>query len=84
MYGGRLPQTWVWNPCWTYIQLQEGVKPETLEADFPPNFIEKYFYDAMKESITLFLQPLTKIHLHSRLDYEIEPNGTLPTFIYYQ
>lgn len=74
MYGGRLPQTWVWNPCWTYIKLNEGVRPENLEADFP-NFIEKYFYDAMKESITLYLQPLTKIHLHSRLDYEIEPNG---------
>ncbi|HOI32002.1 MAG: ABC transporter permease [Bacteroidales bacterium] len=76
MYGGRLPQTWVWNPCWTYIKLNEGVEPENLEADFP-HFIEKYFYDAMKESITLFLQPLTKIHLHSRLDYEIEPNGNI-------
>ncbi|MDA3944177.1 MAG: ABC transporter permease [Bacteroidetes bacterium] len=80
MYRGSLPQTWVWNPCWTYIQLQEGVKPETLAADFP-NFIEKYFYDAMKESITLFLQPLTEIHLHSRLDYEIEPNGNI-TYVY--
>jgi putative ABC transport system permease protein len=76
MYRGRLPQTWVWNPCWTYLKLKEGIKPETLAADFP-NFVEKYFYDAMKESITLFLQPLTEIHLHSRLDYEIEPNGNM-------
>jgi len=76
MYRGRLPQTWVWNPCWTYLKLKDGIKPETLAADFP-NFIEKYFYDAMKESITLFLQPLTDIHLHSRLDYEIEPNGNM-------
>jgi len=58
------------------LKLKDGIKPETLPADFP-NFIEKYFYDAMKESITLFLQPLTDIHLHSRLDYEIEPNGNM-------
>lgn len=76
MYRGRLPQTWVWNPCWTYIKLKEGITPENVEADFP-HFIDKYFYDAMKESITLYLQPLTKIHLHSRLDYEIEPNGNI-------
>ena len=73
VYGGRLPKTWVWNPCWTYLVLGDGVKPQTLESKFP-EFIEKYFYDAEKGNITLYLQKLTDIHLNSRLDYEIEQN----------
>lgn len=74
MYGGKLPQTWVWNPCWTYLVLAEGASPEMLEDKFP-GFVEKYFYDAEKENVTLYLQPLTDIHLNSRLDYEIEQNN---------
>jgi len=80
IFRGQLPKTWVWNPCWTYIQLQDEVKPESLVSDFP-NFIDKYYYDAMKDNMTLFLQPLTAIHLHSKLDYEIEPNGNI-SYVY--
>jgi len=79
-YGGRLPQTWVWNPCWTYLLLNDNVDPEALEAKFP-EFIQSYFYDAEKDNITLDLQPLTDIHLKSKLDYEIEPNNSF-TSIY--
>ncbi len=73
-YGGRLPQTWVWNPCWTYMVLAKGATPDMLEKEFP-GFIEKYFYDAEKDNVTLYLQALTGIHLESRLDYEIEQNS---------
>jgi putative ABC transport system permease protein len=75
MYKGMLPKTWVWNPCWTYIVLAKGVTPNQLEEKFP-GFIQKYFYDAQKPSITMYLQKLTDIHLKSRLDYEIQPNST--------
>ena len=75
-YGGRLPQTWVWNPCWTYMILAKGATPEMLEEKFP-GFIEKFFYDAEKDHVTLYLQALTDIHLSSRLDYEIEPVNLL-------
>ncbi|OQX80969.1 MAG: hypothetical protein B6D61_01255 [Bacteroidetes bacterium 4484_249] len=75
-YGGRLPQTWVWNPCWTYILLDDNVDPKSLEAKFP-EFIQSYFYDAEKDNVTLYLQPLTEIHLKSKLDYEIEPNNSI-------
>lgn len=27
VYGGQLPQTWVWNPCWTYLVLEKGTAP---------------------------------------------------------
>ena len=30
-YGGRLPGTWVWNPCWTYMILAKGATTEMLE-----------------------------------------------------
>ena len=79
MFGGRLPQTWVWNPCWTYLLLEDGAAP-VLEKKFP-DFINKYFNDAEKENISLYLQPLTDIHLKSRLDYELEPNNNI-SYIY--
>ena len=73
IYGGQLPKTWVWNPCWTYIVVdRQNVK--SLEKLFPV-FIQKYFYDAEKDNVSLYLQPLVDIHLNSKLDYEIEPNG---------
>ena len=74
LFRGQLPQTWVWNPCWTYLVLNDEVRPDALEANFPA-FINKYYFDAQRESITMYLQPMADIHLHSRLDYELEPNG---------
>ncbi|MBE9481223.1 MAG: FtsX-like permease family protein, partial [Bacteroidetes bacterium] len=79
IYGGSLPQTWVWNPCWTYLLLEDGAAP-VLEKKFP-DFINKYFNDAEKKNISLYLQPLTDIHLKSRLDYELEPNNNI-SYIY--
>ncbi|MBN3034907.1 MAG: ABC transporter permease [Bacteroidales bacterium] len=76
IYGGRLPGTWVWNPCWTYFLLKENVEPSQLEALFP-DFIKNNFDDADKDHISLYLQPLTDIHLRSHLDYEIQPNGNI-------
>ena len=80
VYGGKLPQTWVWNPCWTYLELNDKVNPVALESEFP-DYIQKYFFDAEKDNISLYLQPLTDIHLKSDLDYEISPNNDM-TSIY--
>ncbi len=76
VYGGALPRTWVWNPCWTYLLLEKNTDPKELEARFP-EYIDKYFFDAEKDNVSLYLQPLTAIHLTSRLDYELAPNGNL-------
>ncbi|MBP6977950.1 MAG: ABC transporter permease, partial [Lentimicrobiaceae bacterium] len=75
-YAAKEPQTWVWNPFWTYILLKENADPEELDS-LLPQFVNKYFYDAEKAHISLYLQPLTDIHLRSDLDYEIEPNGNI-------
>ncbi len=68
------PTTWVWNPCWTYLLLHEGKTAAELEKEFP-QFIENHFFDAEKDNVKIYLQPLTDIHLKSKLDYEIQPNS---------
>jgi len=79
-FGGKLPQTWVWNPCWTYMVLADNVDPAELESKFP-DFVQKYFYDAEKDNVSMYLQPLLDIHLKSKLDYEIASNNNI-TSIY--
>lgn len=80
LYGGKLPQTWVWNPCWTYLLLEPNVNPQDLEKEFPA-FVQKYFFDAEKDNVSMYLQPLLDIHLKSKLDYEIASNNHI-TSIY--
>ncbi len=73
-YGGGYPNNWYWNPCWTYVLLDEGVDPKTFSLQLPA-FVDKYFPDFIKEDVELELQPLLDIHLLSHLDYEIEANS---------
>lgn len=73
-YDGKLPGTWYWNPCWTYVVLNEGTEKAELEKKLP-DFVLKYFPNFIAKDITLQLQPLTDIHLTSKLDYEIQANG---------
>ena len=74
--GGQLPQTWIWNPCWTYVLLSEGVSPEQLEERFP-EFHQTNYTDFPNQDITLYLQKLTDIHLKSHLVYEITQNSNI-------
>jgi putative ABC transport system permease protein len=74
LMGPNYDRSWVWNPCWTYVLLREGVSKADLEKQFP-GFVQKYYPDFIKPQIRHSLQPLKDIHLTSRLDYEIEPNG---------
>ncbi|MDF1546952.1 MAG: ABC transporter permease [Bacteroidales bacterium] len=68
------PKTWLWSPCWTYILLKENTNSNNLEKNFP-EFVKKYFDEAVKENSTIFLQKLTDIHLKSDLESEIERNS---------
>lgn len=74
-FNGQYPQTWYWNPCWTYVLLKEGAKPKDLENYFPA-FIQKYFPDFVKNDARMALQPLTDIHLKSNLEFELEANSS--------
>jgi putative ABC transport system permease protein len=74
--GGQLPQTWIWNPCWTYLKLREGIEPGQLEARLP-QFYTSHYADFQDQDITLYLQPLKEIHLKSHHEYEMRPNGNI-------
>jgi putative ABC transport system permease protein len=81
---------WVSNNYYTYVVLQEGTSSEAFEAKLD-ELVKKYVGPQIEKalSITLeqffasggkwdyFIQPLTGIHLHSHLDYELEPNGDI-------
>lgn len=75
-FGGGLPRSWYWNPCWTYIVLEENTTPSDLTEQFP-DFVQKYFPDFIKNDVTLELQPIEDIHLTSKLDYEITANSDM-------
>ncbi len=87
-------QIWVSNNYFTYLLLDERTDPKALEAKFP-EMLGRYLGPQveMAMGITLeefyesgdewgyYLQPLTSIHLHSDLQYEIQANGSMTTVI---
>jgi len=74
--NGQLPQTWIWNPCWTYVLLSKGTTQSDLEAIFP-DFYLNHYPDLSEQDVTLYLQPLTDIHLKSHHVYEMHPNSNI-------
>ncbi|MGF1586875.1 MAG: ABC transporter permease [Bacteroidales bacterium] len=87
-------QMWVSNNYFTYLLLDETASPSELEAKFPA-MLDKYmgpqvaavlgisledFFDSGEEW-GYYLQPLTKIHLQSDLQYEIQANGSMITVV---
>jgi len=74
---------WVPFNYFTYILLQEGVDFKILEGKFPA-FIDKnmsHIRKALGGTLDYFLQPLTRIHLHSHLAYDNPGNSDI-TYIY--
>ncbi len=64
---------------YTYLLLTKASDYKTLEARLP-GFYAKYLRREMGElNYRMELQPLTSIHLHSHLDYEISANGNATT-----
>jgi putative ABC transport system permease protein len=68
------PDTWLWSPCWTYILIKDKIAPKEIEQKFPA-FVKKYFDKDIRDYYSLYLQPITDIHLKSDLESEIEPNS---------
>ena len=65
---------WFWNPVWTYIVLAENADVATFESFFPA-FVEQYWPPQVKADAIMSIQPLTDIHLTSKLDFEIRTNS---------
>lgn len=88
-------QQWInaWG-AFTYLLVQEGTDAKALEAKFS-EMVKKYMAPEVVDEVgssfkdfvaggngyRFFLQPLTDIHLKSRLDQEIEANGSI-TYVY--
>lgn len=64
---------------YTYVQLLEGSDLESMTSRFP-DFMERhlnYKYRNFGMNVTLFLQPLKEIHLHSYYDDDVETRGSM-------
>ena len=69
---------WGNNSYYTYILLKDGADQKALEAKLVP-FITKYEAERVRKRngrlARYFLQALTRIHLHSRTNFELAPIG---------
>lgn len=65
-------------PPWAYVYvlLRKNTSPEDIIAGMP-SFIESVVEDPTRITFTPHLQKITKIHLYSNKDREIESNGNI-------
>ena len=69
-----------WRPANNYILLKEGTEAKVLEAKLPA-FMAQYMGDEIVKKSTYFLQPLERIYLYSKVDYDI-PFYSDITYVY--
>lgn len=72
--GERRTKNWFWFDIQTYLLLKEGTNPTSVEARFS-DLIAKNIPEKYAPAFSLFLQPLTSIHLQSQLKDELEKNS---------
>ncbi len=79
---------WVSNNFYNYVKLKEGTNAKDFEGKLK-TLITKYIGPQIKQFLNIsmedfekggnsygfFIQPLADIHLKSKLQYELEPNG---------
>ncbi|KAA2240690.1 FtsX-like permease family protein [Chitinophaga agrisoli] len=69
--------SWQQFDVYTYLLLKNGVDHQQLERKLPA-FADKTIRKRMQiDDYKMELQPLTSIHLHSNLAFEIGPNGSI-------
>lgn len=73
--------TWADFGHYNYVRLKPGADPKALESRMM-TWLRKYievsdeeFNAAIAKNFSLRLQPITDIHLHSHIRWELEPNG---------
>jgi len=76
----RKLDSWGNSSCYTYFLLQEGADAVQLEGKFPDMYA-KYRGDQGWDSAGYYLQPLTKIHLFSNINFDLSP-GSDVRYIY--
>ena len=71
------PAQWMNNYILTYVLLKEGTSAAQLEAKFPALVETNIGNIGEGNRWAYYLQALTDIHLHSRIDYELGENGNI-------
>ena len=77
-YQEEIEEDWLDHDNYTYLLLRETYDYRDLEKKFPA-FIEKYVGETLKAiggKVEYFLQPLTQIHLNSKLGHDMD-NGNM-------
>jgi putative ABC transport system permease protein len=80
LYANGIPTDWFFNPCWTYIKVTGEGAVGNLKAQMDI-LTDKYYPESFKSDMTLAMQPLHDIRLHSRFNNEIAPTSNI-LFIY--
>ena len=78
-YGAPAEQSWQVDNYYTYLLLDDKVSPASLESRFQ-DFMNLYKGDlfmARDVNEILSLQPITDIHLHSDLKFEVSINSDI-------
>jgi putative ABC transport system permease protein len=75
-------QRLTWNGFYTYVLLKPKISSTSVEAKFPAFMLTYYAPtgESSKEILTsrkLHLQPVTSIHLHSKLEKEMHTNSDI-------
>jgi putative ABC transport system permease protein len=87
-FNQSLTQEWLLPVLYTYVLLEDGIDPAVLDPKLI-RIIEKYYAPHFESTFgftyeedlasggfsKIHLQPITDIHLHSHMIYEIEPNS---------
>lgn len=71
-----LEQNWGWYNYYTYIKMNPSANMEVFEAKLQP-FFESYQDREQEYYNIIYTQPLTSIHLHSHLKWELQANGDI-------
>jgi putative ABC transport system permease protein len=81
---GRYPfDRWFLSNFYTYVKLTPNAELTTLSEQLVhiADTYAKEEVEALGETVTYFLQPISDIHLHSHLQFEAEPGGN-PLYLY--
>jgi putative ABC transport system permease protein len=65
-----------WKAFFTYVLLRPNQSPESFNAKTPA-FMKSYHSDSPGREEEILLQPIRKIHLHSKLEGEIGANSDI-------
>ncbi len=75
--GNRDIEKWGTIDYCTYVLLEDAGRSKELEAKFPAIVEQYHSYNSEEAKPYYFLQPLTSIHLHSHLNFEISDNSDI-------